>query len=86
VVKNANGVEYATPYAVVCSKGIVCLSEEEYKLQMNSYNDGWFCPKCHESASWDDSCPTTNPYEGDQVNEDYYGYEDGAFILMEIKD
>jgi len=62
---NAEGVVYETRDAVICHRGCgrVALSEEEYDHQLNQPDWGWRCPKCGDSATWDDHCPTTNPPE-----------------------
>jgi predicted RNA-binding Zn-ribbon protein involved in translation (DUF1610 family) len=67
-MKNADGVEYETPYAVICEEkcGTVCLSEEEHSRQLGKPDHGWVCPKCGGYATWDDDAPITNPAEEDE--------------------
>ncbi len=65
MIKNADGVEYKTPHAVVCDDrcGVVCLTSQEYERQLARPNQGWTCPSCGGRADWDDDCPETNPEE-----------------------
>lgn len=59
-----------TPYAVYCHGdsipgqpkcGIVFLDEQNYSHQMDRPDNGWTCPQCGSTASWDDDCQITNP-------------------------
>jgi hypothetical protein len=44
-----------TPYAVLCDDhGQQFLTEEQYDHQMNRPDSLWRCPRCEESAHWDD--------------------------------
>lgn len=76
--KNADGVEYETPWAIICHGdgpyppeeglvrpgcGRVCLDREQYNHQMAQPDKSWYCPMCGGFAQWDDNCPTTNPQE-----------------------
>lgn len=66
MIANAEGKMYQTPYAVICRRcGLQCLSEENYTLQINRPNSLWVCPRCGDTAHWDDDCPATNPKEDD---------------------
>lgn len=61
---NAEGVEYKTPWAVICAThGMQTLTREEYYAQMLKPNARWHCPTCYAVAEWDDDCPETNPME-----------------------
>ncbi len=63
-MKNADGVDYETPWAVVCDRhGVVCLDETDYDTQLGDPNGRWRCPKCGDVSEWDDECPETNPKE-----------------------
>ena len=64
MIKNADGTEYATPFAVICNMcGPRCLTDEQYISQSEWIDAKWFCPVCGGSADWDDFCPETNPAE-----------------------
>lgn len=42
-------------YAVICPfHGQVELSEAEYERQLGDPDSLWSCPKCGETAQWDD--------------------------------
>lgn len=44
-----------TPWAIICSTdGQVFLTYEEYDRQINHPNSFWQCPRCGDSAGWDD--------------------------------
>lgn len=44
-----------TPYAVLCDDhGQQFLTAEEYDYQMSRPDSLWRCPRCGESAHWDD--------------------------------
>jgi hypothetical protein len=59
-------MKHPTPYAVKChgdsvpevgSCGIVYLQREGqhgYLWQMNNPNNGWYCPNCGSTATWQD--------------------------------
>lgn len=63
--KNFEGVEYETPYAVICPKhGRQYLTESYYMAQLYKPNNTWVCPHgCRRNVQWDDNCPQTNPPE-----------------------
>lgn len=61
-MKNAAGVEYETPWAIICPRHkSACLSKEEYQRQLNGAEDLWTCPICDRVSDWDFSCPATYP-------------------------
>lgn len=44
-----------TPYAVLCDDdGQQFLTEEQYSHQLDRPDSFWSCPRCGESAHWDD--------------------------------
>lgn len=44
-----------TPYAVLCNDhGQQFLTHEQYLRQLNRSDSLWACPRCGESAHWDD--------------------------------
>ncbi len=46
---------HRTPYAVLCDDhGQQFLTEKQYNHQMSRPDSLWRCPKCGESAHWDD--------------------------------
>lgn len=53
--KDKHGRE-RTAYAVICEEecGLVYLTKEEYRLQMNAANRTWRCQICRSGAYWSD--------------------------------
>ena len=55
-----------TPYAVLCNDhGQRFLTEEQYNYQLARSYSRWQCPRCGESAYWDD-----DEYEEGEPNDD----------------
>jgi hypothetical protein len=59
-----------TPYAVLCDDhGQQFLTEKEYDYHMRRLDTLWKCPRCGESAYWDDDEYEANLDEGPDDDE-----------------
>ena len=66
-IKNCDGIEYATPWAVYCNScGLQFLTQKQYTQQLMRADSLWRCPVCGDDAYWDDECPEINPIEEDE--------------------
>lgn len=60
-----------TPWAVLCHiHGQVFLDKVEYLRQMNQPNQLWHCPKCGETADWDDDNFEKHTYKDEYDDDD----------------
>jgi hypothetical protein len=62
-------------YGVICNScGTVELVYDEYIRQLNKPNIGWTCPRCKDSADWDDDSLCMEE-EGDPDGDSYKEHE-----------